>query len=48
MIINGNEAARHTYESAGFKPYMTYYSHYFEEQGGVEFPGFTKFGMRLS
>mgnify|MGYP001801799912 FL=1 len=48
MIINGNDAARHTYESAGFKPYLTFHSGYFSEQVGMEFPGFTKFGLRLN
>ncbi|MEM6437384.1 MAG: GNAT family N-acetyltransferase [Cyanobacteria bacterium P01_D01_bin.115] len=47
MIINGNEAARRTYESAGFKPYYTFYKAYFEEHVGDDFPGVTKFGLRL-
>ena len=48
MIINGNEVARHTYESAGFKPYLTFHSGYFSEQFEMDFPGITKFGMRLN
>ncbi|MFM7426823.1 MAG: GNAT family N-acetyltransferase [Elainella sp.] len=39
MIINGNEAARRTYESVGFKPYQTFYSDYFDDT----FVGITKF-----
>ncbi|NJN21517.1 MAG: GNAT family N-acetyltransferase [Leptolyngbya sp. RL_3_1] len=48
MVINGNDAARHTYESVGFKPYQTFYGDYFSEQFGIEFPGVTKFGLRLN
>lgn len=48
MVINGNEAARHTYESVGFKPYQTFYRDYFVEQFGEDFPGITKFGLRLT
>ena len=48
MIINGNEAARHTCESAGFKPYQTFHRDYFLAQAGEDFPGITKFGMRLN
>ena len=48
MVINGNDAARHTYESIGFKPYQTFYSHYFSDQVDMEFPGITKFGLRFS
>ena len=48
MVINGNDAARHTYESVGFKPYQTFYSDYFMEQFDIEFPGVTKFGCRLN
>jgi len=48
MVINGNEAARHTYESVGFKPYQTFHADYFIEQFGIEFPGVTKFGLRLN
>jgi GNAT superfamily N-acetyltransferase len=45
MIINGNEVARHTYESIGFKPYQTFYAEYFSAQFDVDFPGITKFGF---
>ncbi|MGG6292929.1 GNAT family N-acetyltransferase [Leptolyngbya sp. AN02str] len=48
MVINGNEVARHTYESIGFKPYQTFYADYFLEQLNIEFPGITKFGLRLN
>lgn len=48
MVINGNETARHTYESVGFKPYQTFHADYFTEQFGIEFPGVTKFGLRLN
>ncbi|MEO0375979.1 MAG: GNAT family N-acetyltransferase [Cyanobacteria bacterium P01_A01_bin.17] len=48
MIINGNERARKTYESLGFKPYQTFHADYFREQFGVEFSGITKFGLCLS
>jgi ribosomal protein S18 acetylase RimI-like enzyme len=48
MVINGNEIARHTYESIGFKPYQTFHAEYFSEQFGVDFPGITKFGVRLN
>jgi ribosomal protein S18 acetylase RimI-like enzyme len=48
MIINGNDAARRTYESIGFKPYQTFYADYFSQQFGIEFPGLTKFGMCLN
>lgn len=48
MVINGNDAARHTYESVGFKPYQTFYADYFWEQFNLEFPGITKFGVRLA
>jgi ribosomal protein S18 acetylase RimI-like enzyme len=47
MVINGNDVARRTYESVGFKPYQTFYGDYFSEQFGIEFPGVTKFGLRL-
>ena len=47
MVINGNDAARHTYESIGFKPYQTFYADYFSGQFNIEFPGITKFGLRL-
>lgn len=48
MVINGNDVARYTYESIGFKPYQTFYADYFSEQFNIEFPGVTKFGLRLN
>jgi ribosomal protein S18 acetylase RimI-like enzyme len=45
MVINGNDAARHTYESIGFKPYQTFYAEYFAKQFNLEFPGITKFSF---
>ncbi|NJL45350.1 MAG: GNAT family N-acetyltransferase [Leptolyngbyaceae cyanobacterium SM2_3_12] len=48
MVINGNDVARHTYESVGFKPYQTFYADYFWEQFNIEFPGITKFGLCLN
>ncbi|MBD2034529.1 GNAT family N-acetyltransferase [Leptolyngbya sp. FACHB-321] len=48
MVINGNDVARHTYESLGFKPYQTFHADYFSEQFNIEFPGVTKFGLRLN
>ncbi|MBD2652632.1 GNAT family N-acetyltransferase [Synechocystis sp. FACHB-383] len=48
MVINGNDRARHTYESVGFKPYQTFYQDYFSEQFKIDFPGVTKFGLRLN
>ncbi|WP_242040924.1 GNAT family N-acetyltransferase [Leptolyngbya sp. FACHB-261] len=48
MVINGNDVARYTYESIGFKPYQTFHADYFSEQFNTEFPGVTKFGLRLS
>lgn len=48
MVINGNDAARHTYESIGFKPYQTFYADYFSKQFNIEFPGITKFVLRLN
>ncbi len=48
MVINGNDRARHAYESVGFKPYQTFYADYFSEQFNIEFPGVTKFGLNLS
>ncbi len=45
MVINGNDVARHTYESIGFKPYQTFHAEYFSEQFNLEFPGITKFGL---
>jgi ribosomal protein S18 acetylase RimI-like enzyme len=47
MVINGNDVARRTYESIGFKPYQTFHAEYFSEQFNIEFPGITKFGLRL-
>ncbi len=44
MIINGNEAARRTYESVGFQPYQTFYADYF----AGEFVGITKFRCCLN
>jgi GNAT superfamily N-acetyltransferase len=48
MVINGNDVARRTYESIGFKPYQTFHADYFSEQFNIEFPGITKFGLRLN
>ncbi len=48
MLINGNDAARKTYESIGFKPYQTYHADYFTDLFDVEFPGITKFGLCLN
>jgi ribosomal protein S18 acetylase RimI-like enzyme len=48
MVINGNDAAYHTYESIGFKPYQTFYAEYFSDQFDIEFPGVTKFGLRFN
>jgi GNAT superfamily N-acetyltransferase len=48
MVVNGNDAARHTYESIGFKPYQTFHAEYFSQLFGVEFPGVTKFGLCLN
>ena len=48
MVINGNDVARHTYESIGFKPYQTFHADYFMEQFDIEFPGVTKLGLRLN
>ncbi|WAL62224.1 GNAT family N-acetyltransferase [Thermocoleostomius sinensis] len=48
MIINGNEVARRTYEAIGFKPYQTFHAAYFSEQFNSDFPGVTKFGLRLT
>lgn len=44
MVINGNERARHTYESLGFKLYISFGAEYFDN----EFPGLTKFRLRLN
>lgn len=48
MVINGNDVARRAYESMGFKPYQTFYADYFSELFDIEFPGVTKFGLRLN
>jgi hypothetical protein len=48
MVINGNDIARRTYESVGFKPYQTFHADYFAEQLNTEFPGITKFGLCLN
>jgi hypothetical protein len=46
--INGNDVARHTYESIGFKPYQTFHAEYFSQQFNLDFPGITKFGICLN
>lgn len=43
MVIHGNEPARNLYESAGFEPYLTYHSTYFEGK----FPGLTQYRATL-
>lgn len=48
MIINGNEVARRTYESIGFKPYQTFHAAYFSDQFNSDFSGVTKFGLCLN
>jgi len=48
MVINGNDIARRTYESIGFKPYQTFHADYFIEQFNLEFPGITRFGLCLN
>jgi ribosomal protein S18 acetylase RimI-like enzyme len=48
MVINGNDIARHTYESIGFKPYQTFHAEYFIQQYNLEFPGVIKFGLCLN
>lgn len=45
MVINGNDVARHTYESIGFKPYQTFHAEYFTQQFDLDFPGITKFSL---
>ncbi len=45
--LNGNDAARHTYESVGFKPYQTFYAQYFMQQFDFNFLGITKLSLRL-
>jgi hypothetical protein len=47
MIINGNDAARHTYESLGFRPYQAFHAEYFATQFQIDFPGITKFSLQL-
>jgi ubiquinone biosynthesis protein Coq4/ribosomal protein S18 acetylase RimI-like enzyme len=47
-IINGNQQARHTYESIGFQPYQTFHSSYFADSFDIEFPGITKFTLHLN
>lgn len=46
-VINGNAVARQTYESMGFKPYQTFHAEYFSDRFDIDFPGMTKFGLRL-
>jgi ribosomal protein S18 acetylase RimI-like enzyme len=48
MVINGNDVARHTYESLGFKPYQTFQAEYFSQQFNLDFPGITKFVLCLN
>jgi ribosomal protein S18 acetylase RimI-like enzyme len=48
MAIDGNDVARHTYESIGFKPYQTFHADYFSQQFNIDFPGITKFGICLN
>jgi ribosomal protein S18 acetylase RimI-like enzyme len=43
MVANGNDVARHLYESIGFKPYQTFHAEYFSQQFNLDFPGITKF-----
>jgi GNAT superfamily N-acetyltransferase len=47
MIINGNDAARHTYEVLGFKPYQAFHAEYFATQFQIDFPGITKFSLQF-
>ncbi|MGG6264476.1 GNAT family N-acetyltransferase [Leptolyngbya sp. AN03gr2] len=47
MVIHGNEVARRTYESIGFKPYLSFHADYFSKQYDINFPGITKFCMAL-
>ncbi|MCU0566625.1 MAG: GNAT family N-acetyltransferase [Oculatellaceae cyanobacterium Prado106] len=47
MVINGNHAAHHLYESLGFRPYQTFHAAYFVDQFNLEFPGITKFSLSL-
>ena len=48
MVINGNDCAHKAYESMGFKPYETLYADYFDNNFGIEFSGFIKFGQILA
>jgi GNAT superfamily N-acetyltransferase len=48
MVINGNDVARHTYESIGFQHYQTFHAEYFTTQFNLEFPGITKFVLCLN
>lgn len=48
MVINGNDLAQRTYESIGFKPYLSFHAGYFSKQYGMNFPGITKFCLNLS
>lgn len=48
MVINGNDVARHTYESIGFKLYQVFSAEYFSAQFDIEFPGLTKFGFSFN
>lgn len=43
-VTIGNEPAQKLYEGLGFKPYVTYWAAYFEEQ----FPGTAKYRMALT
>ena len=48
LVIHGNDAARRTYESVGFKPYQTFHADYFLDQFNIEYPGVTKFRLCLN
>lgn len=48
MVINGNDAARHLYESIGFKPYQTFYAEYFAQQFQLDFSGITQFSLSFN
>jgi hypothetical protein len=48
MVIDGNDVAHHTYESAGFKPNQTFHAEYFSAQFKLDFPGIAKVGLRFS
>lgn len=43
MVINGNDRARHVYESLGFQPYQTFHAAYYKQQFELAFSGITKF-----